>query len=368
MFQTYYETNLLSDETSNAISWIGSLQSCLLLAGGMVTGPLFDGGWLRTTISVGTFAISFGFMMTSLATEYWQVILAQGVCIGLGAGCMVVPSLSLLPQYFFKKRALATGIAVCGSSIGGVVYPLIFQALIDRVGFGWTTRILGFIAFGTCSFAALVMRLRQKPRKVRSPFDPKAFREASYVLYCIAMFFSNFGFFPPIFYLQTYALSHGLTDRNIALNLLAILNAASALGRLAPSPVVNLIGSVNTMITITSMACIVAFSWIAVHTGPGNIVFAVLYGFTSGGIVSLPAVVLASITEDLSFLGARLGTSYLVSAVAALCGAPISGAILDNTSSFLGVQLFSGFLLFTAASFHLSTRFARVGPKLIAHV
>lgn len=359
---------MLSDSTPDAISWIGSLQSCLLLAGGQISGPLFDAGWLRSTLAVGTFLISFGFMMTSLATEYWQVILSQGICVGLGAGCMVVPGLSILPQYFLKKRAFVTGIAVCGSSIGGVVYPLIFQGLIDKVGFPWTTRILGFIALLTCSFATSVMRLRQTSRKVRSPVDPKAFREPAYVLYCTAMFFSNFGFFPPIFYLQTYALSHGLTDKNIALNLLAILNAASALGRLAPSPAVTLIGPVNTMISITSMACVVAFSWIAVQAGPGNIVFAVMYGFTSGGIVSLPAVVLASITEDLSFLGARLGTAYVFSAIAALCGAPIAGAILNGTGSFLGVQLFSGFLLFSAASFHLSTRFARVGCKLIANV
>lgn len=368
VFQTYYKANLLSDSTSNAISWIGSLQSCLLLAGGIVTGPLFDAGYLKSTIWFGTFAISFGFMMTSLASEYWQIILSQGVCIGIGAGCMVVPALSILPQYFLKRRALAVGMAVCGSSIGGVVYPLIFQALIDKSGFRWTCRILGFIALATCSFAAVVMQIRQKPRKVRSPIDPTAFREPAYILYCTAMFFSNFGFFPPIFYLQSYALSHGLEDRNVALNLLAILNAASALGRLAPSPAVRVIGPVNTMITITGMACVVAFCWIAVHTGPGNIVFAVMYGFTSGGIVSLPAVVLASITDDLSFFGARMGTSYLFCSVAALCGAPIGGAILDSTGNYLGVQLFSGFLLFTATSFHLSTRFARVGPKIVAVV
>src|SRR5690606_17366475 len=105
--------------------------------------------------------------MASLASEYWQVLLSQGICIGLGAGCMVVPALSLLPQYFLKKRAVTTGIAVCGSSIGGVIYPIMFKNLIDKIGYGWTTRILGFMALGTCSFSVAVMRVRTPSRKVR---------------------------------------------------------------------------------------------------------------------------------------------------------------------------------------------------------
>ncbi|CAI4213269.1 unnamed protein product [Parascedosporium putredinis] len=307
----------------------------------LISGPLLDGGWFKSTVAVGAVFITVGFMMTSLASQYWQLILSQGLCIGLGAGCMVVPSLSILPQYFLKKRALATGITVCGSSLGGVIYPLIFQALVDKVGFAWTNRIMGFIALVTCSFSA--------------------FREPAYVVYCFGMFCSNFGFFPPIFYLQTYALGHGLTDRNIALNLVAILNAASIVGRLAPSPAVRMIGPINTMMIVLAMASLVAFSWIAVHTGPGNIVFAVMYGFTSGGIVSLPAVVLASITEDLSFMGARLGTSNFINALASLCGAPIAGVILKSTGKYLGVQLFSGLFLFVAASSLFMTRIARVG-------
>lgn len=368
VYQTYYESNQLASKTPDAIAWIGSLQSFLLLAGGLISGPLLDGGWFKSTVAVGTLFITVGFMMTSLASQYWQLILSQGLCIGLGAGCMVVPSLSILPQYFLKRRALATGITVCGSSLGGVIYPLIFQALVDKVGFAWTNRIMGFIALVTCSFSVAVMKPRAKPRKLRSPFDPKAFREPAYVVYCFGMFCSNFGFFPPIFYLQTYALSHGLTDRNIALNLVAILNAASIVGRLAPSPAVRMIGPINTMMIVLAMASLVAFSWIAVHTGPGNIVFAVMYGFTSGGIVSLPAVVLASITEDLSFMGARLGTSNFINAIASLCGAPIAGVILKSTGKYLGVQLFSGLFLFVAASSLFMTRIARVGFKVIANV
>lgn len=70
--------------------------------------------------------IVFGYMMTSLATEYYQVMLAQGICVGIGTGCLFVPSGAIMPQYFKKRKALANGIAATGSSIGGVIYPIMF--------------------------------------------------------------------------------------------------------------------------------------------------------------------------------------------------------------------------------------------------
>ena len=57
-------------------------------------------------------------MMTSLCTTYDQVILAQGICVGLGSGCLFVPSVAIVATYFTSKRALMTGITAAGGSIG----------------------------------------------------------------------------------------------------------------------------------------------------------------------------------------------------------------------------------------------------------
>lgn len=118
-YQTYYEANLLKSQTPSQISWIGSIQAFLLLfVGGLITGPIFDAGYLRSLVIIGTIASVLGMMMTSLCKEYWQVILSQGVCVGIGAGCLFLPSVAVMPQYFTKRRAFATGIAAVGSSIG----------------------------------------------------------------------------------------------------------------------------------------------------------------------------------------------------------------------------------------------------------
>ena len=42
VFQSTYQAHQLSNEPSSTISWIGSVQTCLLMGGGIIGGPLFD--------------------------------------------------------------------------------------------------------------------------------------------------------------------------------------------------------------------------------------------------------------------------------------------------------------------------------------
>lgn len=121
-FQNYYETGLLAHETPSNISWIGSIQAFLLLVvGGLVTGPIYDAGHLKGLVIFGTFAGVLGMMMTSLCKEYWQVILAQGIVVGCGLGCLLLPSVAVMQQYFIKRRAFTTGVAATGSSFGRLI-------------------------------------------------------------------------------------------------------------------------------------------------------------------------------------------------------------------------------------------------------
>ena len=67
---------------------------------------------------VGNFLVVLGIMMLSLATKYWHVFLSQGVCMGLGAGLLYIPSLALVGIWFSRKRSLAMGIVTSGIAVG----------------------------------------------------------------------------------------------------------------------------------------------------------------------------------------------------------------------------------------------------------
>ena len=117
VFQTYYVFISLSNKTPSQISWIGSLQAFLLVFVGVLSGPLMDKGHFYILNVLGSFFVVFGLIMTSLCEEFWQIMLAQGVTVGLGCGLLFVPSAAIIGQYFVRRRALASSVASIGSGL-----------------------------------------------------------------------------------------------------------------------------------------------------------------------------------------------------------------------------------------------------------
>ncbi|KAH8801789.1 major facilitator superfamily domain-containing protein [Xylogone sp. PMI_703] len=365
VYQTYYEENILEHMSPSSIAWIGSIQSALLMLVGIITGPLFDAGYFSMLICFGTFFVVFGLMMTSISTKYYQIMLSQGVCVGIGTGCLFLACVALLPQYFKNKRALANGIAAAGSSIGGVLYPVVFHQLQGNIGFPWATRVIGFLALVTCIISISVMRLRFLPQEKRPLLQLSAFRELTYTLLCLACFLGFLGFYNFLVYIQPYAIDTGIVDANLGFYLLAILNGASTFGRIAPNLVADYTGALNMLFPVLAITAVLAYCWAAVHSTPGIIALCVLYGFFSGGFVSLVPVVLVALSKDPRKVGARLGMCFAIESVGLLIGTPIGGDILKDTKSYLGVQLFCGSCLIACAAILFIIRFLESGPKMI---
>lgn len=361
-FQSYYAESFLHDKSGSTISWIGSVQVFCLMSGGAAFGPLYDMGYTRSMLIAGTILVTFGYIMTSISTEFYQILLAQGLCIGIGSSCLYIPAITLVPPYFTSKRALAMGVAAVGSSLGATLYPIMFERLQPQIGFGWTTRVIGFMTFAMCCFAVAVAKPRLKPKKnikastIREFAEIAGLMDARYIIQCIAIFFSNVGFFEPLYYIQSYAESHGMEGRELAKYLLVIINAVAIPGRIIPSWIADHVGVLNTYIGVCIFTAAVVFYWISAQNEAGNIAFSVLYGFSSGSLVTLAPVVLASITDDLSILGTRLGLVAVLKGIGSLIGPPVAGAILNHTGSYLGVQLFVGLAISLTALFAIQLR------------
>ena len=181
IYKTYYEHGILNGSSPSDISWIGSLSAFLLMLTGTFAGPIYDKGYIRELMAVGSFLIVFGQMMLSLSSEYWHVLLSQGLCLGIGTGCIFVSGVAILSTHWSTKLATATGIAATGSSIGGMLYPIIFYKLQPRVGFAWATRSLGFLALGTLLISNIFLRIRVKPAHTRKFLDLPAWKELPYL-------------------------------------------------------------------------------------------------------------------------------------------------------------------------------------------
>ncbi|KAM0420394.1 hypothetical protein ACHAPT_011814 [Fusarium lateritium] len=348
-YQTYYMSDLLSGSSASSISWIGSVQSFLVMFVSVVAGPLFDAGYFRALITIGSILVVLGYMMLSLCGEnmYWQVMLAQGICTSIGSGIIFVPSVAVLTQYFDTHLSAAVGIAASGSSVGGVVYPIMFRNLVYRLGFGWTTRITGFVALAGLVFANVVLKLRQHPvgkNKRRVWIDWPAFREATFTIACLSVFVAFTGLYTPFYYIQSFALNRGLAGGNLSLNLLAILNAGSVFGRIIPNLLADKLGPFNVMTPCAGLTGILIFCLLGVGNAAGLVIICALFGFFSGTFVSLIPPLLVSISTDRTLIATRMGMSFTISAIGLLIGSPIAGVILGH-DSYCDVWVYSGVLV-----------------------
>ena len=118
IFQSFYEISYLSSKSSSSIAWIGTIQSALLVIVGVLAGPLYDFGLYRFMLVAGAFLVLLGLFTLSFSTTYYQILLSQGLCVGIGGGLLYVPTLALVSGSFKDKRAMALSIVTCGIGFG----------------------------------------------------------------------------------------------------------------------------------------------------------------------------------------------------------------------------------------------------------
>lgn len=227
----------------------------------------------------------FSVMMTSLCTEYYQFILAQGILGGMACGMIFTPVVSCVGQYFTTMRAYAMGIVVSGAAIGGIIFPVTLNRLIGEIGFGWAVRVVAFIMLALLIYASITTK-EFAPRRKKDLFLPSAFKSWPYNLTNAAFLIGLLGAYTPIFYISDYAISRGM-GTELALYMVTVLNAPSFFGRIIPNFAGDKVGRFNLSI-ISYLACaILCYCWTAASTNAGITVWIAFYGFFSGAVFSL---------------------------------------------------------------------------------
>ncbi|KAJ2908465.1 hypothetical protein GGI21_002860, partial [Coemansia aciculifera] len=247
VFSTYYLNVKFAETPATTLSWIGTLFTSLMLGCSIFTGAIADKKRFRVTAYTGTVICTIAYILASLCKEVWQLILTQGVLLGIGASFLFAPSVSIPSQWFSKNRGLATGIAVAGASIGGLWFTAATQAMIDRLGAEWALRILGFITLVVTSLMNLFYyrRVPAKPRD--SLFELRAAKRLIFWLVSIETFAVYTGYWALTFYIGTTAKHLGGTLQDGS-HLLLVLNAGSIVGRVMAGVIADRFGSINTLL------------------------------------------------------------------------------------------------------------------------
>ncbi|KAJ7907884.1 MFS general substrate transporter [Mycena leptocephala] len=353
VYQDYYTRISLSEHPPSDISWIGSVQIFFLFAGGLFSGK----GWFKELLAGGSIIYLLSSFLLSLAKphNWYQNFLAQGVGMGLGMGIIFLPCLSVSAHYFKRRRSLAMGIIISGSSVGAVVYPIMVNHLFNgKTGFAWGVRAVSFLDLGLLLTANAIMRTRLPPRpKNAKPIDIRGILRELPFWMCLLTFW---GLFVPIFYIQLFAVKHN-ASKTLQTYSVAILNAAGFFGRTIPMYFSDMWGPFNVIIPMTFVSGCLAFAFLGAHSNGGLLVFAILYGFFSGGFVSVSAPASASFSHNVGEVGTRIGLMVFVSSFGLLTGNPLSGAILDPPKYlWIWPVVFSGVTVLAGTGFLVAAR------------
>ncbi|KAF5366377.1 hypothetical protein D9758_009778 [Tetrapyrgos nigripes] len=362
----------------------GSTQTFLLLAMALPAGKLLDMGHFRQATLFRSVLYVFSLFMVSIVhtDQYYQIFLAQGLGMGIGAGFLYVPAIAVQARHWKDRKGLAMDIVTAGSIFFAIMLNQLFEK--PSVGFAWGVRASDFVVLGLLIFANLLMSdriVRLDDPDIAAKEKPKAIPDIKgimtdlpYLLVILVCLFINLGLFFPYLYLQLFAVLHDIDNhitfyfyphRNTNQIQLAILSAASLPGRLLPNILADRIGPFfQRYHSYYRYRWSAQFRdvWNRVRVG-GIAAFAGFYGFFSGGFLSLCPACLAALsrtpdevghsrTDQLlsSFLSSflpsstpfhslpnthrvRFGIAYFLAGFGILFGHPINGRLLGGLHS-----------------------------------
>lgn len=309
---------------------------------------------LCTSFCTGTYDVrttSHHLGETDGEPEYYQHILAFGCLGGSASSILWTSSIATLGHWFSQNRALATGLATTAGGVGGVIYPLVFNQLVRSLGYPWTMRIFALVSACACGLGILLTKTRL-PRKKRTSLllDWRGFQDQRFLLTMAAIFILDWAVLVPPAYITTYASA--TRQQPLSKHILAVLNAASILGRCLPGPAADRFGRFNVMILCSTMCTLSIFGlWMTVGSrGSGLVAFALTYGFFSGSAYSLTPVCVAQLCKTEEY-ASRYGTAYGVVSIATLAGVPLSGLILGTEKG----TNYAALICFCGAAYAVST-------------
>ena len=131
----------------------------------IVTGVLFDRFGPRTLFPLGGTLLALGLAACSRIGAIWHLYLFFGVVMAIGINTMAyAPHMSLIAQWFIRRRGLASGLVMAGLGVGTMVMAPVIQFMIDTVG--WRSAFLILAGLILCILVPMTALFQR-----RSPAD-----------------------------------------------------------------------------------------------------------------------------------------------------------------------------------------------------
>ncbi|KAH7131123.1 MFS transporter, MCP family, solute carrier family 16, member 10 [Dactylonectria macrodidyma] len=365
VYQNWISQHQLKDETAGDIGWIFGFYNFFSFFAGLPLGPVFDAKGPRALSCCGAVLLLATYIILGFCQQYWHFFLCFGILGSLGTCLLFTSAIGTIQHWFLRRRGLATGVAISGGSVGGIVSPLILGALLPKIGFAWSMRVMALLMVPFVALGVSLMRSRLHPQKTSSASflpDPRILTTPRMIILAIGAFFVELGLFIPMTYITSYALSYGMST-GTAYRMVMLLNVGSLIGRWLPGWLGDKWGRFNAQIAALSLCLVSVLGiWLPLgHRIAGLTAFVVLFGLGSGSGISLVPVCIGQLckTED---YGKTFTAIYSVASFGSLIGIPLGGRILQAAdNSYLGLIIFVGLAYTIALGCFVAVRVISVG-------
>lgn len=365
--QDYWAQHQLAYMTVRDVGWIPSVLVYLSLALGIWVGPLFDRygpRWIAITGS-GLYLVMV-FLLAECET-FWQMILCCGVLGGVAGAMLTTTSLAVVAHWFKERRGLTQGIAMMGSSFGGLTLPLVLRTTLPKYGYTWSLRILGFLFLACFIVSNILMKARIPPTdaaKRKAIISLSIYADLRLSLFTMSVFGFELVLFGGLGILPTYATLTTNFAPETGFYLISVLNGVSCLGRLLPGYVADKIGRFNTLLIMIVFTLIWMLAlWLPLGTTSlaALYAFAALFGFGTGSWMALTPACVGQLCRADEF-GRYYGSMYFIASLATLVCVPISGELVVTVGPAPMVGFFCAILGLSLVSF-LFSRWACIGRR-----
>jgi MFS family permease len=383
-FAAFFESFAREFDAQRAdVSLVFGLCGLIYFVLGVGGGMLADRFGPRVTCVSGMVLIATGLLGTSLSGSMGAVYLSYGVCIGLGIALVYTPAIGCVQPWFTRRRGLASGIASAGIGAGTLVVPLVASALIATLPWRDAMRLmaLGVLVLGVG--CAWLMRRAPVASATLASTSPaggaggslaavnappgltlrQTLRQRSFWWLYAATVLAAPTMFVPFAHVSAAARDAGI-DNAAAVGLVGLIGIGSLVGRFAMGALADRLGRGLTLVLMQGSMGASYLLWGAADGYTAFAVFALWFGLSYGGIVSL----LPALCMDL--FGARalasvIGTLYSGAALGNLLGPVLAGRAFDQLGGYglvIGVGMALS-VLATVASARVVTPRAGAGGR-----
>ncbi|KAM9391654.1 solute carrier family 16 member 6b isoform 1-T2 [Pholidichthys leucotaenia] len=171
-------------ESNSRVSWVISICIFIFALSAPLSTMLSNRFGHRPVVMMGGFLISLGTVTSAFTTSINEMYITTGIVSGLGYCLSFLPTVTILAQYFCRRRAFVTSVASSGESIAVFVFAPALTVLKQHIGWRYCMVVLGVIQASVIGCGTLLRPIIIEPKPEKEEKDSLSLTqtEAAYEL------------------------------------------------------------------------------------------------------------------------------------------------------------------------------------------